>query len=195
MIGSLATRIGMVAFGGLLIAGTANANGLALTPESEVGFKRFMRMAEDGRFGSGVDNANVGISKQGTRIELVYRQKPVKHFHLTAKTGDHSYSRFFDIALGDAAAEEDLAVVGAALDAAFEDDPYRISGVESAPGWSPPPWRRAWRDNGWRGLLRGVEMRSMEPVSLAYALGITTVLVLMMALSCVALWLEVPSKS
>ena len=181
--------------GALLLATASAASAqVGLAPDSEVGFRRFMGMAAEGRFGAQVDNANVAIGRHETRIELTRDGTAVKVFRLEPKEGSHTYSRYFDITAVGGANASDVAALGAALDDAFGSSPYRIAGVEPVAGWRPPPWRRVWRDGSWRGVAQAFEFRLMMPASRARALVATGLLAVLMAVSCGLLWWEGPGE-
>ena len=46
------------------------AQELSLTPDSEVGFRQFMQLAEAGGLGSDVSHANVAIAGDKVRVEI-----------------------------------------------------------------------------------------------------------------------------
>ena len=164
---------------------------LAISREDcEPGFRRFMRLAEDGQLGPDVINANVGVGDGPIRVELVRAGRAPIVLFLTPKHSAHAISRYFDIEPGENAAAADVARVGKALDECFWEDPYRISGDEV---FGPIPGiGEAWAHGGPHGVMRALERRMMVLASLRYTIVVIVGLTIALLANLILLWGSTP---
>ena len=172
-------------------AWTAAALGqdLVLTTSCEGGFRRLIHMAQSGRFGADVTNANVGIGDNQVRVELVRAGASSKRLVLTRKRSHEMNCRYFDIALGDGATVSDAEQLGRALDEIFPADPYEVIGLEDSSTVDRlPNVAEAWAYDGWRGVLQSFESRMMVLATLRYTVGVIAVLSIGLVATLVLLW-------
>ena len=178
-------------------AWTASAFGqsLVLTKSCEGGFTRLIHMAQSGRFGADVTNANVGIGNNEVRVELVRAGAPSKRLVLTRKHSHETNCRYFDIALGDGATVSDAGQLGSALDEIFREDPYEVVSLEDASTMNPlPSAAETWAYGGWSGLLQLLEMRMMALATLRYTVGVIVTLSIALVAILVLLWGSSPVR-
>jgi hypothetical protein len=169
------------------------ARGQGLTRDSEPGFLRFIGMAEAGELGDDVINANVGVMGDTVRIELVRKGAPSKILLLTLKRSRHSISRYFDIAAEEGADENDVRLVGEALDRVFSEDPFRLAGNEALPGDMPATtFMEAWSYRGWKGVQQAIEQRMMTLITLPHAVAVIVLLGMALLAGTLLLWTAVP---
>lgn len=165
---------------------------LALTEDSATAFERFIQMAQRGQLGDEVVNANVGILKNHVRVELVPAPGAQrKLFLLTPKDSTQTLCRYFNIDPGDGATASDAARLGAALDAAFADDPFRLAYdfFNAVPGGDPlPSLAAAWHNSGWKGVLRGLVRRTVALAGLPYTVAVIGALAAALLASLWLLW-------
>jgi hypothetical protein len=182
----------------LLIAMTApvSAQELTLHRDCETGFREIIRLAQTGRLGEDVVNANVNIDGNRVEIELVRAHGPAGVLKLTPKQSAQSASRYFDIAVGPGGSRLDAQRVGAALDAVFVVDPFDILGLEGTPGDEPIPGiAAAWGYGGWRGVARVLERRMMVLASVEYVAGVSAGMGVGVLAGLVLLWTSLsPSR-
>ena len=180
---------------GLLGNLPASAQDLMLTEACEDGFRQLIQMAQTGRLGEDVVNANVGVEKVRVRVGLVRAAAPSKVIWLAPKRSAQSLARFFDVTAGEGAAEDDLVRVGRALDEIFRQDPFVIAGFETAPGGEAiPALVDAWTNGGWWGVVRVFERRMMAFASVTYTKGVLVVLAMGLAASLALLWGSAPRR-
>jgi hypothetical protein len=173
------------------IASSAAAQELTLSRDCEVGFRRFIQMAQQGRLGDDVTNANVSVDGDNIEIELVRAHAPAKRFRLKARQSGQIGSRYFDIALGSGASSADAERLGRALDLAFVSDPFVILGDEALRGGAALPGIfAAWRAGGWHGVVRVLERRMMVLASVRYTMAVTALLGVGVLASLLLLWLS-----
>jgi hypothetical protein len=173
---------------------TASAQSLALTTDSEEGFRRVIRMAQTGQLGDEVTNANVAIAHDHARLELVRAARPSQVFLLTRAVD--TTTRYFDVAPVEGAVASDVERVGRALAEAFREDPFRVAGLEESHARGViPGLGEAWADGGWRGVVHACERRMMVLASLGYTIGVIAVLALAMLASLALLWGSAPPRS
>jgi hypothetical protein len=166
---------------------------LTLTKDCEQGFRRFVEMAQNGRFGSDVEDVNVGISAKQVQIELVRRDAPSKHFLLSAKRSTHSISRYFDVVPGEGSTVADAEQIGRALDEVFLESPFVLPAISRPRNAAPASGTAGtWSSDSWMGLLHGAAWRMMGPASLEYTVGIIVALVLGLLATLVFLWTAQP---
>ena len=192
------SRVARVALclGAMVCSLSAAAQDLSLTRDCEVGFRQFINLAEAGRLGTDVSDANVAIADNQVRVELVRAGAPNKLLFLTRKRSLESPSRYFDIALGEGATADDVDRVGKALDEVFSSDPFQIIGLEASPDGDPiPSLIEAWRQDGWRGVARACERRTMVLASVRYTVGVIVLVALALLLSLALLWGSRPPRS
>ena len=81
------SRVARVALclGAMVCSVSAAAQDLSLTRDCEVGFRQFISLAEAGRLGTDVSDANVAIADNQVRVELVRAGAPNKLLFLTRK--------------------------------------------------------------------------------------------------------------
>ena len=171
----------------------ASAQTVALTVRSEAGFRRFIEMAQSGRLGDDVTNANVAISHDHVRVELVGFGGRNQEFLLTYPRTERF--RYFDVAAGAGATDDDVDRVGRALDEAFAGDPFQISGVEESRDGEPiPSLTTAWARGGVPGILRAIELRMMVLTSLRYTVGVIVVLTVGLTGCLALLWAADPRR-
>jgi len=177
----------------LLCCAPANAQELTLTKDCEDGFLRFMHMAQTGQLGGDVTNANIGVTGNQVRVELVRVQGPNAVLLLAPRQSAQAASRYFEIALGEGADASDVTRVGKALDQVFWEDPFQILGHEESLATGPlPSVTEAWGYGGWRGVRRVLEGRMMVLASLEYTVGLIAVMALGVLASLLLLWLSPP---
>ena len=182
--------------GAMVCSVSAAAQELSLTTDCEVGFRQFIHLAEAGRFGTDVSDANVAVADNQVRVELVRAGAPNKLLFLTRKRSLESPSRYFDIALGEGATADDVDRVGKALDEVFSSDPFQIIGLEASPDGDPmPSLIDAWGHDGWSGVARAWERRTMVLASLRYTVGVIVLVALALLLSLALLWGSRPPRS
>jgi hypothetical protein len=146
-------------------------------------------MAQQGRLGDDVTNANVGVEKTRVRVELLRTGAPSKMIWLAPKRSEQALARFFDITAGEGASEDDLVRVGRALDEIFPADPFVIAGFEASPGGEAiPGFIEAWTSDGWRGIVRVFERRMMAFASVEYTTGVLVVLAIGVVTTLALLW-------
>jgi hypothetical protein len=178
----------------LLAHAPVPAQELALTRDSEAGFRQLIDMAQTGRLGTDVTNANVGVFNDHVRLELLRPDAPMKVLLLTDKRSPHALSRYFDVAAGDGATSADVARVGAALDEVFTQDPFEIQVYEGFSGATAPGLAEAWQYGGWQAVLRAGERRMIAYASLTYTRGIIAALALTWVVSLAVLWGSMPPR-
>jgi hypothetical protein len=164
---------------------------LALTTDCEAGFQSFIRMAQDGRLGDDVTNANVGIWKNHARIELVRAGAPSKLLLVTPRNSNQTISRYFNIEAGEGATGRDVARVAHALDQAFDADPFQLAYdfFNAVPGGDAlPNLATAWRDGGWKGAVRALERRMAALAGLPYTIAVIVALAAALLASLCVLW-------
>jgi hypothetical protein len=178
-----------------LLGSDVSAQDLMLTEACEQGFRRLIRMAESGRLGEDVTNANVGVEKTRVRVELVRAGAPSVIVWLGPKTSAAALARFFDVRAGEGATHADLVRVGNALDQIFLVDPFAVAGYEAHPGGEAiPGFAEAWSDGGWRGVRRILERRMMAFASVEYTLVVLAVVAIGVVATLVLLWGAVPKR-
>jgi hypothetical protein len=172
----------------------ARAQDVALTPASELGFRRFMRAAESGELGSDVTGANVGIAPHRVQVELVRPGQANKLLFLTHKSSKPGPARYFDIELGQAATASDAARVARILDAAFEEDPFEVVvGFVGAHAPSHfPTLTEAWKEGGWAEVLWALDGRLTAPVGVTDAAVVAAALAVAVLASLILLWGSTP---
>ncbi len=161
-----------------------------LTTDSEPGFWHLIDAAQAGQLGDDVINANVGVSFDTVRIELVHESGTNPILFLTRKRSTQPLSRYFDIEIGPGATASDAARVGKVLDEAFHDDPFEVSSgffgarsTESFPGIA-----EAWKYGGWRRPLRVLEGRLTTPVGVGYTVAVIVASASALLASLILLW-------
>jgi hypothetical protein len=160
-----------------------------LTEACEQGFRQLIRMAQNGRLGEDVTNANVGVEKIRVRVELVRAGAPSRVVWLAPRTSAGALSRFLDVTVGEGATEADLVRVGKALDEVFRDDPFVVAGYEAHPsGDAIPAFAAAWNQGDWREIVRVFERRMMALASVEYTAGLLVALAIGLAASLALLW-------
>ncbi len=179
--------------GGLLCSAPAAAQNLVLTRDCEDGFRQLMRMAQKGRFGEDVSNANVGVSKDRVRVELVGPGALSKVLLLAPRKSAAAAGGYFDVSAGPGATAADVARVGEALDRIFAADPFLRAGVEVPPGGALPGLAEAWAADSWRGVGRALERRMMVLASLPYTIGVIAGLALALLAALALLWTSTPA--
>jgi len=185
------TRFAILA--SLLVAAHARAQTPVLTPQSEAGFRRLIRLTERGALGADVVDMNVGIEKEHVRIELVMRDGGTRGLVLSRPSSSPSVSRYFHIEPDEGATQDDVVRVGRALDRALQADPYVAGdffGVASR--GAERPMVDEWRDGGWRGVRAALRDRFMAPASLAYTVAVIVALAIGVAGSALLFWLGAP---
>ena len=182
--------------GGLLSkVPAAGQDDLTLTTACEAGFRRFIQLAQSGRLGDDVSNANVGVIGNQVRVELVRSEAPATVFLLTPKRTTQAVSRYFEVVPSGGATAEDVARVGRVLDEVFPTDPFQITGFEGSPtGDVVPGLVAAWSTDGWRAALRVLERRMVVLASLAYTVGVIVVLALASLAGIALMWGSMPSR-
>src|ERR1043166_3987190 len=103
---------------GLAKAGEARAQrwrDMALTKDAEVGFERFLHMAQTGQLGADVRNANITVFKNHARLELLRGDAPKQVFLLTPRSSTTAASRYFSIEPGEGASAADVEGVAPGL--------------------------------------------------------------------------------
>jgi hypothetical protein len=179
---------------GLLASAPALAQELALTRDCEAGFRQLIDMAQTGRLGADVTNANVGIFNDHVRLELLRPGAPMKLLLLTDKRSAHTVSRYFDVTPRAGATAADAARVGAALDEVFKQDPFEIQVYEGFSGATAPGLAEAWEYGGWRAVVRAGERRMIAYAGLPYTSGVIVALTLTWLVSLVVLWGSLPPR-
>lgn len=176
--------------------GRVNAQELTLTTDSEESFRRFISIAQSGKLGDDVSNANVALIGAQARVELVRGGAPVKVLVLTPKRSKQTVSRYFDIAPGENATSEDVQLVGRVLDECFTEDPFQFAGLEESLAGGPMPGiGEAWTYGGWRGVRRVFERRMMTLASLEYTVAVSVGLLLGFVASLGVLWVTNPRRA
>jgi hypothetical protein len=177
------------------LIGSAVADDLTLTKDCEEGFRRLLHMAQAGQLGDDVRDANISVDGIHVRVELVRPGAANAVVLLTPKRSPRSSAKYFDVARGDNATENDVARVGRALDAVFSADPFQVLGHEGSPaGDRMPSLMQAWSSGSWRGVGRLVERRMMVLASLEYTVGVIVALALGLIASLAVLWGSVPLR-
>jgi hypothetical protein len=178
---------------GLPVSARVTAQDLMLTEACEEDFRRLIRMAQEGRLGDDVTNANVGVEYVRVRVELVRAGAPSKVLWLTPKRSRQKLARFFDLSAGERASESDLVRVGSALDEIFAYDPFTLAGLEASPGGAPiPGFAEAWAHGGWKGILRAFERRMMALAGIEYTVAVIVLLALALLGDLLLLWTAAP---
>lgn len=172
----------------------ASAQDLALTKESEFGFRRLIHAAQVGELGYDVTNANVFVLKNRVQVELVRTGGANIPLLLTRKASTHSGSRYFDIEPGEGATAGDAARVGKVLDQAFAEDPFEVAwdflGIYSH---EPiPTLAEAWRDGGRKGVQRVAESYLIAAAGTHYTLAVIIVVGIGWFAGLVLLWWSEP---
>jgi hypothetical protein len=171
---------------------------LALTKTCEVGFQRFIQMAQAGMLGSDVTNANVGVFKNHARVELVRSQAPNILLQLTPKQSTATNSRYFTIEPGEGATASDVVRVARALDEAFSEDPFELAYDffnASRSGDPIPGLGAAWVTDGSRGVLRALSRQVAALVSLTYTIAVLAALAMALVASLLLLWGSTPPRA
>ncbi len=188
--GGIRTALVMLALG----SASVSAQDLVLPKDSEAGFLRFMRSAQNGGLGEDVTNVNIYVDGPAARVELVRSQPPNPVIVLTTKSERQGVSRYFDIAAGDHATAADAARVGRALDAAFDDDPFQLASgfFDAVPGPPPPSIRESWREGGWSAVYRTLQRRFVALVGAGYVLATIATLTAGLMICVIVLWTATP---
>ena len=162
----------------------------ALTRDSEFGFQRLIRAAQNGALGDDVTNVNVGVSPHRVQIELVRTNAANKLLFLKHKSSTQGPSRYFDIELGAAATASDATRVGRILDEIFQEDPFEAPFFFRGDHMlsHSPTLTEAWNDAGWMGALRALEDRLTAPVGVQHAVAVIAMLALAGLASLIVLW-------
>lgn len=182
-------RAGVFVLLAALLSGGSAAQDLMLTEACEDGFRQLIQMAQTGRLGDDVTNANVGVEKIRVRVELLRGDAPSKVIWLAPKRSEHSLARFFDLTAGEGASEADLVRLGRALDQIFSSDPFVVAGFEASPGGEAiPGFAEAWTNDSWRGIVRVFERRMMAFASVEYTTGVIVVLAIGIVATLALLW-------
>jgi hypothetical protein len=149
-----------------------------LTPDAEAGFRQLMRMAQAGELGSEIANANVGVERERVSVELVRADGSTQRFTLTARGAAPAASRFFAIAAGAGASEDDVARLGRALDACFAHDPFDLGDdfFAADQDGGVPTLGEAWASDGWHGAGRALLRRMASPAGLRYTVAVIALL-------------------
>jgi hypothetical protein len=194
VLASRRTRSTSVFVALLLLSIPAPAQNLALTKDSEFGFQRLIRSAQNGELGDDVTNVNVGVSPHRVQIELVRANGVNKLLFLKRKSSTQGPSRYFDIELGDAATASDAARVGTILDEAFEEDPFEVAigPFGGQPTSHFPTLMQAWKDGGWTRVLWALEGQLTAPVGVRHAAAIVMALAIAVLASLILLWGSTP---
>ncbi len=173
----------------------ASAGDVMLTRYSEVGFLQLMHLAQNGQLGDDVVNANIGVTKDHVRVELVRTGAPSKVFLLCPKSAAHGSSRYFDIEPGEGAAASDVERLGRALDRVFAENPFQLAPdfFNGSPhGEGMPGFADVWRAAGWRGVGRLLERRMVSLASLRYTIAVIGGLLMSVLASLSLLWGSAP---
>lgn len=179
---------------GFIQVARAPAQDLVLDMERGAGFQCLLAMAQSGRLGDDVTNANVGVNGDRVRIELVRGGAPVKVLLLRPKRSGETAFRYFEVEPAENSAASDAALVGRALDECFAEDPFEILGVEApADGGAGPGLLAAWSHGDWRAARRAIEGRMMVLASLQYTIAVIVVLAVGFAASLALLWGSTPA--
>lgn len=169
----------------LLWSTLSSAQDLALTTQSEAGFRRFMQMAKAGKLGADVADANVGVFQSYARVELL-GVGVSKTLRLTRRSAGQGFSRYFDVVVedGGGATPADVERVGRALDEAFTEDPFvvAVDFFGAAPGDPTLSYGEAWDNGGWQGVLRAGERHLSALASFPY----TVAVIVVAAVACLA---------
>jgi len=157
----------------------------------EASFRRFIEMAQAGRLGNDVRDANVGVLKNYVRVELLRPGAASKVLLLQPKSSTRAASRYFDIEAGEGATPGDVALVGKVLDEVFDADPFELAETffYALPGHeSIPSLREGWAADGSRGVLRVLMRRMSVLVSLEYTSTVIVGVVIAFVASLLLLW-------
>jgi hypothetical protein len=182
----------------MVVAQIASAEELVLTKESEFGFRKVIMAAQRKELGSDVDNANVGVSNDEVRIELLRSGETIKVLLLRhradAASAGHGY---FEVRAGAGATDIDVQRLAAILDRAFPEDPFAVSTSSVGIGSrrAIPNVVEAWRDAGARGVWRALTAYALAPAPRAYTVAVVFVLAIGAAASLIALWLPPRDRS
>lgn len=169
------------------------APNLTLAANSEDGFRRIIAMAEAGELGEDVSSANVRIEHARVRIELLRPNGRPAVLLLTPKQSGQSPSRYFDVAAGADATRDDAQRLGRALDRAFIEDPFRLTGFEEPPHGEPiPGLGQAWEHGGWRAVVRALQRRMMVLAGLTYTGAVLVMLAVGTLAALLLLWFALP---
>src|SRR5437867_6257029 len=146
---------GCAALIALLLVGerAARAQDFALTKDSELGFQRLIHAAETGQLGDDATDANVSVLRDRVRVEIILADGTTKALLLTHKGSSQTFSRYFDIVLGEGATPSDARRVGNVLDEAFRSDPFVVSlDYVGATATDRPTMRlaEAWKYGTWK---------------------------------------------
>jgi hypothetical protein len=185
------TRSAVIVVSLLLCSTRASAQDLALTKDAAFAFQRIIRWAETGRFGDDVVAGNVEIAKDKVQVELVGRHGMKKFLRLSRKQTRQGLSRYFDIEPGEGATASDARRLGTALDEAFgERDPFvaAVDFIGTTTGSPIPGVAQAWKEGGWRNVLRVLEWRLVVPTGRWYTTAVLIALVVTLLAGLVLLW-------
>jgi hypothetical protein len=137
-----------------------------------------------------VTEANVAVLKDRVRVEIILVDGTTKALLLTRKDSPQTFSRYFDVVLGEGATASDARRVGKVLDEAFRSDPFVVSLDDVGATVTDQPTIRlaeAWRYGGWKSVVTVLERRLVAPrglrativVLIAVAIGVLSSLVLL----------------
>jgi len=180
-----------------LWAAGALAQDYALTKSSEVGFRRLIHLAQTGRFGADVTNANVSVLKDHVRVELVLAGGGTRVLLLRHKDAPQKLSRLFNIDLGEGATAEDAGRVGQALDESFAADPFVVAfdffgyGAGSNP---LPGLAQAWEAGGFGSAVVVLEGRFISPRSKGSTVAVLIALGGGVLACLILLWGSTPAR-
>src|SRR4051812_42474442 len=84
---------------------------VALTKESEEGFRRFMDMVRSGKLGADVHEADIDVAEGSVDLKLLRKSAAPMVLHLTRRTSAAGLSRHFDLEARENTSAGDLARV------------------------------------------------------------------------------------
>ena len=183
---------------GIFRVPSADGQDMALGADCEAGFRRFIQMAQSGRLGATVTNANVGIVMNYARVELLCEGMPNKHLLLKPTSSAKRVPLYSPAHGGGGAAANVGAGGGKALDEAFAHDPFQFPEgfVEAVPGDdSIPRLTDAWVNDGWRGVVRVVERQMLALAGVSYTIRVIVALAIGLLASLVVILVSTPPLS
>jgi hypothetical protein len=159
-----------------LQASVASAR-IAVKPDTDLQFRRFIKLAEEGKTVDGVTDADVSIRQEDVEIDLVAPSGKRTLFLHPQDFSSPWKGRFFALEIGPAGTTSDAARVVQILDSLFADSPFVVEsdGMDGHGSSSAVPLDEAWHSGGMAGIAQATVDRGAGSASRSYVTVVSTV--------------------
>lgn len=163
---------------------------LALTRESEAGFRELIRLAQQGALGNDVNNLNASIRQDSVQIELKQTDGGTRTLSLRPTSPTEKGSGFFRVEAGSGAAPADVEHLRSLLSRVFKADPFLVEndGMDGTRVAPPPPLAEALHNEGVSGAASALADRASGPTSRVWMLVTSIVPFLALLFALGAVW-------